>query len=58
MADETELRMYESAQNQIKDLLRQETEAKEQISHWGPIVEQLARLTGETVDPEIASRIR
>jgi len=57
MADETALRMYESARDRLRELLRQETEAKEQISHWGPIVEQLARLTGETLDPEIACRI-
>jgi hypothetical protein len=57
MADETALRMYESARDKLRELLRQETEAKEQISHWGPIVEQLARLTGETLDADIASRI-
>jgi len=57
MADETATKMYESARGKLKELLRQETEAKEQISHWGPIVEQLARLTGETLDPDIASRI-
>src|ERR1700757_118417 len=57
MADETATRMYESARDRFKEMLRQETEAKEQISHWGPIVEQLARLTGETVDPDIGSRI-
>jgi hypothetical protein len=57
MADETAMKMYESARDRLKELLRQETEAKEQISHWGPIVEQLARLTGETIDPDIASRI-
>ena len=57
MADETALKMYESAREKLKELLRQETEIKDQITHWGPIVEQLARLTGETVDPEIASRI-
>ena len=45
---------YESARDRLRELLRQETEIKDQISHWGPIVEQLARLTGETVDPEIA----
>ena len=49
--------MYESARDKLRELLRQETEIKEQISHWGPIVEQLARLTGETVDPDIATRI-
>jgi len=57
MADETATKMYESAREKLKELLRQETEIKDQISHWGPIVEQLARLTGETVDPDIVSRI-
>lgn len=57
MPDETASRMYESARDRLKELLRQETEIKEQISHWGPIVEQLARLTGETVDPELINRI-
>jgi hypothetical protein len=57
MADETATKMYESARERLKELLRQEIEIKDQISHWGPIVEQLARLTGETVDPDIASRI-
>ena len=57
MPDETATKMYESARERLKELLRQETETKEQISHWGPIVEQLARLVGEVVDPEIASRI-
>jgi hypothetical protein len=57
MADETATRMYESAKERLKELLRQEIEVKEQISHWGPIVEQLARLTGETIDPDIANRI-
>ena len=33
--------------DRLLELQRQETEAKEQISHWGLIVEQLARLTGE-----------
>ena len=57
MADETAIKMYESARDRLKELLRQETEKKEQISHWAPIVERLARLVGEVVDPEIASRI-
>jgi hypothetical protein len=57
MADETALKMYESARERLKELLRQETEIKDQITHWGPIVEQLARLTGETVDPDITRRI-
>jgi hypothetical protein len=57
MADETALKMYESARERLKELLRQEIEIKEQISHWGPIVEQLGRLAGETIDSDIASRI-
>jgi hypothetical protein len=57
MADETALKMYESARNRLKELLRQEAEIREQISHWGPIVEQLARLAGETIDSDMASRI-
>jgi hypothetical protein len=57
MPDETASKMYESARDRLRELLRQETEIKEQISHWGPVVEQLARLTGETVDADIASKI-
>jgi hypothetical protein len=57
MPDETASKMYESARDRLLELLRQETEVKEQISHWAPIVEQLARLAGETVDAYIASRI-
>lgn len=55
--DETATKMYESARERLKELLRHESETKEQISHWGPIVEQLARLVGEVVEPDIASRI-
>jgi len=58
MSDETAKGMYESAKTRFAGLLRQETEAKQQISHWAPIVEQLANLAGETLEPEIASRIR
>jgi hypothetical protein len=57
MADETATKMYESARDRLKELLRQEIETKDQISHWAPIVEQLARLTGETLDSDIASKI-
>ena len=57
MPNETAIKMYESARQKLKELLRQEIEIKEQISHWGPVVEQLARLTGETVDSDISSRI-
>jgi hypothetical protein len=57
MSDETAAQMYESARDRLLELLKQEKEAKEQISHWAPIVEQLARLCGKTVDSEILSRI-
>ena len=57
MSDETAAKMYESARDRLLDLLRQEKDAKDQISHWAPIVEQLAKLTGATVDPEIVNRI-
>jgi hypothetical protein len=57
MADETASKMYESARDRLRELLRQEAEIKEQISHWGPVVEQLARLSGEAMDADIASRI-
>src|SRR5471030_151390 len=57
MPDETATKMYESSREKLKELLRQETDIKDQISHWGPIVEQLARLSGETLDSDIASRI-
>ena len=57
MPDETATKMYESARERLKELLRKEIEIKEQISHWGPVVEQLARLTGETIDDDIISRI-
>src|SRR5947199_2702508 len=57
MSDETAAKMYESARDRLLELVRQEKDVKDQISHWIPIVEQLAKLTGETVDPEIVNRI-
>src|SRR5260221_12702745 len=57
MPDETAIAMYESSRERLLELMRQETKIKDKISHWGPIVEQLARLCGEAVDPEITSRI-
>ena len=57
MSDETAAKMYQSARERLLELLRQEKEGKDQISHWAPIVEQLAKLSGETVDPEILNRI-
>jgi len=58
MSDDTAKTMFISAQDKLRNLLRQETEAKQQISHWGPIVEQLAKLAGEALEPEIAKRIK
>ena len=57
MGDETAAKMYESAGDRLLELLRQEKEVKDHISHWVPIVEQLAKLCGEKVDPEIVNRI-
>ena len=57
MSDETAAKMYESARDRLLELIRHEKEAQDQISHWAPIVEQLAKLTGATVDPEIVNRI-
>jgi hypothetical protein len=57
MKDGTAVKMYESARDRLQELLRQEAEIKDQISHWGPVVEQLARLSGETVDPELLNRV-
>jgi hypothetical protein len=57
MSDETSAKMYQSARDRFLELMREEKEAKDQISHWAPIVEQLAKLTGATVDPEIVNRI-
>jgi hypothetical protein len=57
MSDETAVKMYESGRERLLALLKQEKEVKEQISHWAPIVNQLAQLCGETVDPEILDRV-
>src|SRR5437660_6184755 len=58
MSDETAAKMYESAKDRLLELLRQEKEVKEHISHWVPIVEQLAKLAGEPLEPEIANKIK
>ena len=57
MSDETAVKMYESGRERLLALLKQEKEVAEQISHWAPIVNQLAQLCGETVDPEILDRV-
>lgn len=57
MKDETAFTMYESARDRLRGLVQQENETAEQISHWAPIVEQLARLAGETIPPDLQNRI-
>lgn len=57
MNDETATKMYESARSKLLELIKQEQGVTEQISHWGPIVEQLAKLSGQTLEPELAGRI-
>jgi hypothetical protein len=56
MKDETATQMYESARERLRELLGKEAEIKGQISGWVPVVEQLARLCGETMDQEQVKR--
>jgi hypothetical protein len=46
MQDGAAAKMYESARYRLLELLSQEKEVKEHISHFAPTVEQLARLCG------------
>lgn len=55
--DEIAVSLYESARDKFRSLIAQESEAQEQISHWGPIVEKLALLAGEEMPPEVQQRI-
>jgi hypothetical protein len=57
MKDEIAVSLYESARDKFRSLITQESEAQEQISHWGPIVEKLAVLAGEELPPEVQQRI-
>jgi hypothetical protein len=57
MKDETAATMYESARERLQELLRKEAEIKEQIAGWVPVVEQLAHLCGEKMDPELLKRV-
>ncbi len=56
MTDETARNMYESAREKLQALLKQEEEIRNQITNWAPVVEQLGRICGETVDPELLER--
>jgi hypothetical protein len=57
MKNETATTMYESARERLQELLRRETEIKEQITGWIPVVEQLAILCGEKMDAELLKRV-
>lgn len=57
MSDETASVLLKYARERLLELLQQESSVKDHISHWGSIVEQLAKLSGEPLEPEIASRI-
>lgn len=57
MSDETATVLLKYARERLLELLQQESSVKSQISHWGSIVEQLAKLSGEELEPEIVSRI-
>jgi hypothetical protein len=58
MPDELMIKMYESAREKVAELIRQETEVKEQIEHWIPVVEKLAQLTGEELPEDIKKMIK
>src|SRR5262245_54577699 len=57
MSDETASVLLKYARERLLELLGQEADVKGQISHWGSVVEQLAKLSGEPLEPEIAGRI-
>jgi hypothetical protein len=57
MSDETASALLKHAQERLGELLQQESSVKGQISHWTSVVEGLAKLAGEPLDPEIASKI-
>ena len=57
MSDETASVLLKYARERLLELLQQESSVKSQISHWRSIVEQLAKLSGEELEPEIISRI-
>jgi len=58
MSDETASVLIKYARERLLELLQQESDVKGQVSHWGSIVEQLAKLSGEELEPEIVSRIK
>jgi len=58
MSDETASVLLKYARERLLELLQQESEVKSQISHWAPIVEQLAKVAGEELESEIANKIK
>ena len=58
MSDETASALLKYAKERLLELLQQESSVKDQISHWTSVVEGLAKLSGEEIEPEIASRIK
>ena len=58
MSDETASALLKYAKERLLELLQQESSVKGQISHWSSVVEGLAKLAGEPLEPEMASRIK
>ena len=57
MSDETASALLKYARERLVELLQQESDVKGQISHWASVVEGLAKLCGEEIEPEITNRI-
>jgi hypothetical protein len=57
MKDETAAPVFQSARNRLQELIQQENDLHDQIAHWAPIVEQLAKLSGEKLPADIQNRI-
>jgi len=57
MSDETASALLKYARERLIELLQQESDVKGQISHWASVVEGLAKLSGEKIEPEILSKI-
>ncbi len=57
MKDEMAVNLYESARDRFRALMEQEKELEQQITHWYPIVEQLAGLAGQMLPADVQERI-
>ncbi len=58
MSDETASALLKYARGRLLELWQQQSDVKDQISHWGSVVEQLAKLAGEPLEPGMANRIK